>query len=357
MAVAGGLPVAAGLKTAGQLSHNMKLKEKLLNAVHHFTKFEPQMVRDRNVDETLALFGNSQALKSMFNGHQLEIGTMGAGKGISAEELANKGHHVTAVEFEGKTETHFKETTQGGSILRINGTDAATVHLKPKSFDLFYDTHGANAYTNRPDLLTQNIANSLKKDGKYYAFGGGDGDNWALNNKIILENGSVVSYLDWIKTIPGLKVETHIIPGKLNEAGELISPGGSMFVITKVSEDVKIPELQNIFREAAPEAQGRMVPHQTFKVASAKSPALKLPVTEGTHQHFVSQGLPTDQLKALATKGKGAEITISEGPSIGGVLDSTKIRMKSGVEVTLLTYLNSVPGIKISRSAPKDVKR
>jgi SAM-dependent methyltransferase len=357
MAVAGGLPVAAGLKTAGQLSHNMKLKEKLLKITKEFTEIKPVMIRDRDVGATLALFGHDPALKTMLEGKPIKIGTLGAGKGVSAEELANRGHQVTAVEFEGKTETIATHTAKGGSITRINGTDAATVPLEHKSFDLFYDTHGANAYTDRPDLVTQNIANALKKDGKYYAFGGGDGDNWALNNKIILENGNVVSYLDWIKTIPGLKVEAQIIPGKLDEAGHLISPGGSTFVITKVSEDVKIPELKNIYRETSPDAQGRMVPHQTFKVASAKAPAVTFPVTEGGHQHFVSQGLPTDQLKVLAAKGKGAELVIPEGPSSGGILDSTKIRLKSGVEVSLARYLEKVPGIQVSHSASVNAQR
>lgn len=357
MAIAGGLPVAAGLKTAGELSRNMHLKEKLSAALKNLTKFETQMVRDRDIGATLGLFGRSPELKAMFNGPPLKIGTMGAGKGVSAEELANKGHNVTAVEFEGKTETLIKQTQNGGKITRINGTDASTISLKHNSFDLFYDTHGANAYTNSPDKLTQNIANSLKKDGKYYAFGGGDADNWAINNKVILENGSVISYLDWIKTIPGLKVEAQMIPGKLDEAGHLISPGGSTFVITKLKDDVKVPELQNIFREADPTESGRMVPYQTFKVAGAKIPSLKLPVTEGGSQHFVSQGLPTDQLKGLATKGKGAEITIPEGPSVGGVLERTKVRLKSGVEVSLAAYLEKVPGIKVSHSTPVEAKR
>ena len=358
IAIAGGLPVAAGLKKAGEITSDMKLKEKLFNTLKNLTKFEPQMVTDRNVSASLALFGNSPELKALFNSSKpLKIGTLGAGKGVSAEELAQRGHHVTAVEIGGKTETISKATEKGGNITRINGTDASRAPLEKNSFDLFYETHGANAYTDRPDLLTKNILGGLKKDGKYFAFGGGDADSWALNNKVILENGNVVSYLDWIKTIPGIKVESHIIPGKLSEAGELISPPGSYFVITKVKDEVKVPELQNIYREADATEAGRMVPHQTFAVKSSSTPKLKLPATEGPTQHFVSQGLPTDQLKSLASKGKGAEITIPAGPHNIGILDSAKVRLKDGNEVSLAQYLGKIPGLKVTYSAPIEAKR
>ncbi len=390
MAVAGGLPVAIGLKKAQAITADMKLKDKLQVAIDHLAETDtgkkigrgvsavvdsrasrkirttikdvfgtkPTMIVDRNEKETLAVFGNAPGLKAMFDSKTpLKIGTLGAGKGISAEELANKGHQVTAVEIGGKTETVAKETGVGGSITRINGTDASRAALKPNSFDLFYETHGANAYTDRPDLLTNNILGALKKDGKYYAFGGGDADSWALNNKVILENGDVVSYLDWIKTVPGIKVEVQMIPGKLNEAGEMIGPPGSYFVITKLTNDAKVPDLSNIFREFNPGDKGRMVPHQTFAVKTTQAPQVQLPVTSGATQHFVSQGLPTDQLSNLATKGAGAKITIPAGPTSGGILDRSTIRLKNGDEVTLGDYLKKMPGIKVSYSAPTLAKQ
>jgi hypothetical protein len=356
LAIAGGLPVVTGLKNASELTHNLKLKEKLLYVIKDFTEFKTEMIRDRNLSMTLGIFGNSPTLKSMFEGAPLKIGTLGAGKGISAEELAQRGHHVTAVEFTGKTETTVKATSNEGSITRINGTDASTVKLG-HDFDLFYDTYGANAYTDKPDLLMKNILQSLTKDKKYFAFGGADLDNWAINNKIILKNGDIVSYLDWLKTIKGTKVEISTIPGKLSEDGHLISPNGSIFVITKTSDDIEIPNLENMYRESNPEKNGRMVPLQTFKEVSNNSPILKLPVTEGPHQHFVSLGLPTEQLKLLATKGKGAELTIPEGPAVGGILDSTKIKLKSGLEVNLATYLSKIPGIKVSYTKEVPAKR
>lgn len=357
MAIAGGLPVAVGLKKARELTTDLKLKEKLYKVVKDLTEFKPQMITDRNVGASLALFGNSPELKALFNSSKpLKIGTLGAGKGISAEELAHKGHNVLAIEIGGKTETISKATEKGGSITRINGTDASRASLEHKSFDLFYETHGANAYTDRPDLLTKNILDGLKKDGKYFAFGGGDADSWALNNKVILENGDVVSYLDWIKTIPGIKVEAHIIPGKLNESGELISNPGSYFIVTKLKDDIKVPELNNIYRETNATEKGRMVPYQTFEVKSSSAPKLKLPVTEGSTQHFVSQGMPTDQLKNLVAKGKGSEMIISAGPSKGGILDRSKVRLKNGSEVSLEQYLEKIPGLKVVYSAPKEAK-
>ena len=80
-------------------------------------------------------------------------------------------------------------------------------------------------------------------------------------------------------------------------------------------------------------------------------------MTSGASQHFVSQGLPTDQLSNLATKGAGAKITIPAGPTSGGILDRSTIRLKNGDEVTLGDYLKKMPGIKVSYSAPKLAKQ
>jgi SAM-dependent methyltransferase len=361
MAIAGGLPLASGLKKARDLAVDLKLKERLLKAMKDAFKFEAQMIKDRNVSASLALFGNSPGLAALFNSKKsLKIGTLGAGKGVSAEELATKGHHVTAVERDGVTGSVTKNTTNGGKIVRVNGTDASTAALKKDSYDLFYETHGANAYSDRPDLVTQNILNALKKGGKYFSFGGGDADSWALNNKIILADGKVVSYLDWIKTIKGVHVETHMIPGKLNEAGELIGPPGSYFVITKeIAGDIKVPAFENVFRETedAAAAGGRMVPRQTFRMVSTAKPEVKFPVTEGPTPHFVSQGLPTDQLAKLAQSGNGAKITIPAGQGTGGILDSTKIKLKNGTEMGLDEYLKKIPGLSVSFNSPPTVKR
>ncbi len=365
-ALAGGVPVAIAAKQALQVVKDPHIKKALtaisdktkssLSAAGEWLGSTQQMERARDLTQTCKHLPS--LCEDLNSGRKIhKVGTLGAGEGIAAEDLAKMGYDVTAVEIAGKAETLTKATDKGGKITRINGEDAArTTKLQKGTYDAFFDTHGANAYTDRPDLVTQQIVDALKKDGKYHLFGGGGADNWALNNKIILEDGRVVSYIDWLKTIPGIKVETEFAKGGLNEAGELITSPiqGSRIVITKADPNVKIPELENLFREKISSSDTHIVPHQTFKVKASGAKKVEYPKTTGGEQHFVSNGSPLKQLQQLKP---GSKVTIAGGPSGNGVLASTKIRLKNGSEVSLEQYLNNIPGVSVTYGPSMTVKR
>lgn len=365
-ALAGGVPLATAAKQALQVAKDPKIK-RALTAISEKTKSAAtafgqwlhrtqQMERSRNLTQTYGLLPSLH--KDLHSGRKIQkIGTLGSGKGIAAEDLANLGYDVTAIEIAGVSHTATKTTAKGGKITRINGEDAAkTTKLEKGSYDVFFDTHGANAYTDRPDLVMQKIVDALKTDGKYHLFGGGGADNWALNNKVILEDGKVVSYIDWLKTIPGIKVEVEFSKGKLSEIGELISDPiqGSRMVITKTDPNAKIPELENLFREKITSNDTHIVPAQTFKVKSSSAKKVEYPKTVGGDQHFVSKGSPLQQLQQLKP---GSELTIIDGPSGNGILSSATIRLKNGSQVSLARYLNNIPGVSVSYGATVAGKR
>lgn len=364
--LANGVPVGVAAQQALKAAKDPQIKKALaviadkskeaLASAKSWLNQTQQMERARNLAQTC------QHLPSLCNdlnsGRKIhKIGTLGAGEGVAAEDLAKLGYDVTAVEIAGKSETLTKAFEKGGKITRINGEDAAhTTKLEKGTYDVFFDTHGANAYTDRPDLVTQQIVDALKKDGKYHLFGGGGADNWALNNKIILEDGRVVNYIEWLKTIPGIKVETEFAKGGLSETGELITSSiqGSRVVITKTDPNVKIPILENIYREKIVSNDTHIVPAQTFRVKSESPKKVSYPKTTGGEQHFVSNGSPLQQLQHLKP---GSKITIAGGSTSDGVIASTKIRLKNGSEVNLDRYLQNIPGVKVSYGPSTSGKR
>jgi len=110
---------------------------------------------------------------------------------------------------------------------------------------------------------------------------------------------------------------------------------------------VVIPELDNIYREAHPEDFRRIVPNQTFRVKTSSAPKLALPATKGAPEHFISRGLPDDQLISLAKSTGKKSLLFLEDHSKEGFLNQTSVRLKSGEEVSLRTYLARIPGIQV----------
>jgi len=162
------------------------------------------MTRARSLNE---VYGFLPTFKRAMDGKEnLTILTMGAGpEAISAKELA-KNNHVIAVELDG-TKGVTKSATDKGSLDFYTGQDAGDPKLS-KSLgkgvvDYVYETHGAMTYSPQPDRVLQNEVTALKKGGQIHISGGGEPDNWALTNKVILPNGKVVNYIEWLNTIPG----------------------------------------------------------------------------------------------------------------------------------------------------------
>lgn len=83
--------------------------------------------------------------------------------------------------------------------------------------DLLTDIQGPIAYSNRPDLVLGKYLDALKDDGKLFLSLGSDQDRsrapFGETNSIVGKDGVARNYVQWMQSIPGLKVKVHHIAG------------------------------------------------------------------------------------------------------------------------------------------------
>jgi hypothetical protein len=146
------------------------------------------------------------ALKG-FDHHWIDAGS---GEGVAIREFADRGRGAEAAasrpQVTGVTYKAHHPLPEGSDARVLSGRffeDIPSAELGRA--DLISDLYGVLSYTHSPDIVLQRYLDALKDDGAAYVFLGNFGE---MNlSKVTLPSGGMVDLEEWIKRIPGLRVE------------------------------------------------------------------------------------------------------------------------------------------------------
>lgn len=109
--------------------------------------------------------------------------------------------------------------------------------------DIITDLFGPLSYSGQPHLVLQKYHDRLKDGGKAFIHLGAGDQAFGTKNTVVMADGRVVPFVDWLKTVPGLDFE--------NEVRRIVTPmrefdTGTAIITRRAGQDVRFPPLELI---------------------------------------------------------------------------------------------------------------
>jgi hypothetical protein len=109
--------------------------------------------------------------------------------------------------------------------------------------DIITDMFGPLSYSGQPHLVLQKYFNRLKDGGKAFIYLGAGDQAFGTNNTVVMADGRVVPFVDWLKTVPDLDFE--------NEVRHIVTPmrefdTATAIITKKAGQAVRFPPLELI---------------------------------------------------------------------------------------------------------------
>lgn len=223
---------------------------------------------DSQLNKRIRLKSTLESLIKKDDAHWLDAG---GGLGYATENITNiRGSKIKSTLV--SVETPATNLGQRRKVIKGKFIEDIDDELIPKS-DLITDVYGPMAYSSRPDLVLMKYIKNLKPEGSAFIHLGDELDKFGEYHKILTKKGEVISLTDWIKGIPGLKVEVG--SSRLFEGDSMVYKGEKgrtlMFKLSKKAEQIKIPELERISFQEGSSMRGFVVPRMIFKEIDYRS--------------------------------------------------------------------------------------
>ncbi|MDD5303046.1 MAG: hypothetical protein PHS14_08035 [Elusimicrobia bacterium] len=116
--------------------------------------------------------------------------------------------------------------------------------------DIITDLFGPLSYSGQPHLVLQKYLDRLKDGGKAFIHLGAGDQAFGTTNQVVMADGRVVPFVDWLKTVPGLDFEY--------EVRHIVTPmrefdTGTAILTRRAGPDVRFPPLELIqYKEGMP---------------------------------------------------------------------------------------------------------
>lgn len=125
--------------------------------------------------------------------------------------------------------------------------------------DIITDLFGPLSYSGQPHLVLQKYFNRLKDEGKAFIHLGAGDQAFGTKNTVVMADGRVVPFVDWLKTVAGLDFE--------NEVRHIVTPmrefdTGTAIITRRAGQDVRFPPLELL------QYQEGMPPRMMFREAA-----------------------------------------------------------------------------------------
>ena len=138
--------------------------------------------------------------------------------------------------------------------------------------DVITDVYGPLAYTGRPHEVLRKYAAALKPEGRIFAFLGSGLEHFGQINQVVTRSGQVLSFGEWLKTVPGLQTEVEKRP-VLDLDGDPVSELWVARIGLDPEKPVEIPDLQTGWYEDGDPKKYHVVPRQLLVEAGAHGPS------------------------------------------------------------------------------------
>ena len=260
--------------------------------------------------------------------------TYNSGEFIYKHGEPDKNLSVTLVDLDTPVQSDSRTTVHTGrKIEEIPGNELG-------QHDLLTDIQGPIAYSDRPDLVLNKYLDALKDDGKLFLSMGSNQDPdgpFGETNRVVGRDGVARNYIDWMRSIPGLRVKVHESTKK-SEMSEVRAV--ALEIQKEPGKAVQIPELQEAPVFLKPGGPPRMV------------------LREKTDFHF-AEAFAVGEARN-ATRLAMQEVTLQEsGPEMiekfkGGLLRSALRKVPDGEWV----HLSKVsPQVEAAIASPQEDER
>ncbi|MBK7891994.1 MAG: hypothetical protein IPJ84_14495 [Bdellovibrionales bacterium] len=175
-------------------------------AEDNLKKYENIFTRARDLGSYKMAFGKefSRTLQEVAEkgGHWIDAG---AGDAIALQEFvaANPRARGTAISVESSAESKGRMSVLKGQFIEDIPSD------RVEKARVVTDVIGGLAYSGTPHLVLRKYFDWLETTGEIFVFMG-TRDVYGLTNRVITSDGKYLNLIDWIKQIPGIKVDVFV---------------------------------------------------------------------------------------------------------------------------------------------------
>lgn len=255
-------------------------------------KYENIFTRARDLGSYKMAFGKefSRTLGEIAEkgGHWIDAG---AGDAIAIQEFvaANPRARGTAISVESSAESKGRMSVLKGQFIEDIPSD------RVEKARVVTDVIGGLAYSGTPHLVLRKYFDWLETTGEVFVFMG-TRDVYGLTNRVITSDGKYLNLIDWIKQIPGIKVDVFV---ETREDDGKIYEKWAMRLTRDKSRSLAIPDVA--LRELLPGSPPTMLFQETRTLSSETGDSVLLQAQQKVRAE-VEQGLRSQAEATTFTK-------------------------------------------------------